>query len=450
MTDKAIHAQCVECRLVLIEAHSMQILTTASDASPVLPRESIPAYTRLAATLTEAIKQKYGLHTIQLAVLPDVGGNSYYAIHEIISPQEAAPRELSFHALDELAASEFTSEQRALVLKIMRGEASELGRFARLGWINELLAKIEGDQDRSRWPVVQQLNQGIDFCLLSMTDANGDKMWFKAVGEPNTREYALTVKLTRRFPAYLPKIVATIPEWNGWITEHVVGTPLHESAEIHHSEQALTALAAMQKEAASSIASLLPLGAKDWSCSRLLLLSAPFFEEARQAMRTQTSTLSEPLTDMELDHLRMDIESGLVDFMSTGIPETLLHGDVGHGNTIASPAGPVFLDWAETYVGHPFLSAEHLLADLARSNRAFSENQAALRTGYSAHWKTYAPPRELKRLVALAPAIAAFFYGVLCWDANRKRPDPTRAWPLLRSMLRRSKHELEQMSGVTA
>jgi hypothetical protein len=274
MTDKAIHAQCVECRRVLIEAHSMQILATASDAGPVLPRESIPVDTRLAAALTESIKQKYGLHTIQLAALPEVGHNSYWAVHEIVSPLEEAPGELSFQVLDELAASEFTSGQRALVLKIMRGEACELGRFARLGWINELLVKIGGYQDRSRLPVVHQLNQGINFCLLSMTDANGDKMWFKAVGEPNTREYALTVELTRRFPAYLPKIVATIPEWNGCITENVVGTPLHESAEIHHSEQALAALAAMQKEAASSIASLVPLGAKDWSCSRLLVLSA--------------------------------------------------------------------------------------------------------------------------------------------------------------------------------
>jgi hypothetical protein len=169
----------------------------------------------------------------------------------------------------------------------------------------------------------------------------------------------------------------------------------------------------------------------------------PFFQEARRAMQAQTSAKSKPLAASELHQLQKDVESALKEFMNTGIPETLLHGDIGHGNIIATYDGPVFLDWAETYIGHPFLSAEHLLADLARSNPMFAEKQASLRSHYAGHWKAHVRPSELEKVTTVAPAIAAFVYAVIAWDASRKRPDPTEAWPLIRSMLRRTKRELD-------
>lgn len=139
------------------------------------------------------------------------------------------------------------------------------------------------------------------------------------------------------------------------------------------------------------------------------------------------------------------MESALDEFTSAGVPETLLHGDIGHGNLMATCEGPVFLDWAETCIGHPFLSAEHLLADLARSNPKFAEKQTALRSHYSSRWKAHAQPGDLEKVTALAPAIAAFAYAVSAWDSSRNRQDPTEAWPLIRSMLRRTKRELDQV-----
>jgi aminoglycoside phosphotransferase (APT) family kinase protein len=450
MTDKPNDPRCIECRLVVIEADSMRILTTASAAGPLLPRESIPENTRAAEGLTEALEQRFGLRTIQLAILPGTEELSYCAVHEIMGSQEEVHRLFLFTLLDDIAPSELTEAERATVRKIMKGQAHELGRFARIGWIDELLAKTGGYRGQSSMPVIRQLNQGIDFCLLSITDLTGRKMWFKAVGEPNTREYALTAELTRRFPAYLPRVLTTIPEWNGWVMEDVKGVPLNESDSIYQCEQALNALAFMQKEMVADMASLLTLGAKDWTCGRIASLSEPFFAEAQRAMQAQVSTKSRPLGCDELHQLKDNIELALQEFSDAGIPETLVHGDIGHGNIIATPTGSVFLDWAETYVGHPFLSAEHLLADLIRSSPSLSSSQAALRSHYAAHWKTQVQPADLERVAVFAPAIAAFAYAVIAWDANRSRPDPTMVWPLLRSLLRRSKRELEQVSEVNA
>lgn len=450
MTERLSCAEPIECRLVMIDPDSMRILTTATEAGSSLPRESVPAYTRVAEALNEAIEQRYGLRTLQLAILPGAEEPTSCAVHEIMGSQEAALRSYSFVTLDEIASSELTEAERSLALKVMKGEANKLGRFARLGWIDELLTKTGSHRDQNSTPIIRQLNQGIDFCLINLKDANGRNLWFKAVGEPNTREYALTVELARRFPEYLPKILATIPEWNGWIMEDVEGVPLNESFSIYKCEQALTALAVMQKKIVNDVALLSALGAKDWTCARIASLLEPFFREALSAMQAQTSTRSRPLAASEIYQLQKDMESALDEFSTAGIPETLLHGDIGHGNVIATCEGPVFLDWAEAYIGHPFLSAEHLLADLSRSNPVFAEKQDALRFHYAGHWKGYVKPSELGRVTRLAPAIAAFVYAAISWDASLNRSDPTQAWPLMRSMLRRTKRELEHTAELLA
>lgn len=450
MTDRANDPECIDCRLVVIETDSMRILTIAAAAGPVLPRESIPAHARVAEALNDAIEQRYGLRTIQLALLPRAEGQSYCAVHEITASIEALPRSLSFTALGEIASSEFASEELAIVLTIMKGEAGGLGRFARLGWIHDLLAKTNSYRGRGSMPAIRQLNQGIDFCLLSLTESSGRKMWFKAVGEPNTREYALTVELARRFPAYLPKILATIPEWNGWVTEGVAGVPLNQSGDKTAWEQALEALALMQRDSIETTTLLFAAGAKEWTCARLRSLSKPFFAEVQRAMRAQTSTKTMLLSGDELHRLQMDVDAALISLANSGIPETLLHGDIGHGNIVMSPDGPVFLDWAETYIGHPFLSAEHLLADLERCRPELSLERTSLRRSYGALWQDYASPETLADVIQLAPAVAAFAYAVFAWEPNARQPDPTYAWPLIRSMMRRIRRELEIRPEVAA
>lgn len=450
MSNKNNDHEWIECRLVIIEAQSMQILATVNSACPLLLRESIPVHARVAESLNQVIERRYGISTIQLAFLREDADSRYCAVHEIIDVQQALPTTLLFASLDEIARSELADEERAMVRRIMTGEASELGRFARIGWIDELLSKTGHYLAQSARPLIRQVNLGIDFCLLSLTDTTGHKVWFKAVGEPNTREYALTIELAGRFPAFLPSIIFPIPEWSAWVMEDVKGIPLSDSGDLHQSEQALTALATMQIELSSEVSSLLSLGAEDWSCTRIASLSGSFFEEAHRAMLAQVSQKSRPLDLSELNQLQKDVEDALCRFMRSGIPETLLHGDIGHGNILSTNNGPIFLDWAEAYVGHPFLSAEHLLADLSRSSRLFAQQESSLRSHYAAHWRAYAQCGVLSRVTQFAAAIAAFAYAVIAWNKCSSLPDSTTAWPFLRSMLRRTRWEFDRTREVVA
>ncbi len=247
MTNTLDNLQRIEYRAVLIDGHSKRVLAIATAAGPLLPRVSIPPYTRVAESLTEAIDLRYNLRTIQLCSLPDREQYNCCAVLEIVGMQQAMRGPLSFVELDEIASNELTSEERATIQKIMKGVADELGHFGQSGWIEKLLIRLGSYQDRGTRPLIRQLNQGTNFCLLSVTKATGDRVWFKAVGEPNACEYALTIELARRFPGCMPKILATIPEWNGWITQDAGGVPLNESASIDQCERALSALAVMQK-----------------------------------------------------------------------------------------------------------------------------------------------------------------------------------------------------------
>jgi hypothetical protein len=113
-----------------------------------------------------------------------------------------------------------------------------------------------------------------------------------------------------------------------------------------------------------------------------------------------------------------------------------------------SPDGPVFLDWAETYIGQPFLCAEHLLADLERCQPELCFERDSLRRTYASFWREYASPETLADIIQLAPAIAALSYAIFAWEASARQRDPTYAWPLIRSMMRRTRRELEMRREV--
>lgn len=450
MMERSSGLRYDEWRLVVIDAQSLRLLAHDGASGAFLPREFIAPYTRVAEALTEAIKQHYGLSTIQLAVVSHPGERGGCAVHEVISSCTAACRPLSLLALDEIASGELTAEERNAVLSIMAGEPTKWGRFARLGWIYELLDLMGTNRDRIAMPVIRQLGLSIDFCLISWKDASGRKLWFKAVGEPNTREYRLTLALAGRFRAYLPKITVSIPEWNGWVMEDANGVPLNESHASEQCKEALTALAVMQREMACDVHLLRTVGAKDWTCLKIAALCEPFFADAERIMLAQISTKTNPLLDSELILLRSEIESAISIIENAGIPETLFHGDIGHGNIIATSEGPVFLDWAETYIGHPFLCAEHLLADFMRFHPHLSCDSMALRIAYANHWKDYATTSALTNVVTFAPATAAFVYALMAWESSVNGPEPTRSWPLIRSLLRRTKWELVRARSVAA
>jgi len=77
----------------------------------------------------------------------------------------------------------------------------------------------------------EQLNGCETFSLIRFA-TTGNPVWFKAVGEPNLHEYAISQALARLFPSYVPAILATKPEWHAWLMADGGGPSLNEMTSV--------------------------------------------------------------------------------------------------------------------------------------------------------------------------------------------------------------------------
>jgi hypothetical protein len=439
-----------ECRVAIVEPSTRKLVAIMPLTQLTLPRVVVPLYVRHAEAATRLLAQEFGLCTIQLALLPDEHGRMSCAIHELLSPPALLPRHASLITLKELPSEELSDRERNLVLRFQEGKESHFGRFAQVGWLEALITTLGFPRDRAKMPRIRQLNQSIDFCLLSLTTDANRTFWFKAVGDPNKNEFVFTAELARRFPAYLPKIVHTLPEWNAWVTSNVDGAPLNSSFDMALHRRALEALAVMQKGLANEIELFVAMGARRWTVEEFEQLLPPFLEEMEVAMRSQISKTSSALSRDELRSLGTQLRWMLAEIKGLQIAPTLVHGDIGHGNILVSKTETIFLDWAETYAGNPFVCAEHLLADLERSACCPQGSLQGLRRFYGHQWNEALCAEARAYLSDFGATFGALACALMTWHANKSRNTGSVAWPFLRSMTRRTRRELVSAVGARA
>jgi hypothetical protein len=194
----------------------------------------------------------------------------------------------------------------------------------------------------------RQFNASPSFSLIRF-ETSGPAIWFKAAGEPNRHEFGITLKLVELFPNFLPKIIATRADWNGWLCFEAEGSDLGETREISLWETTAAILARLQIESVSKVSDITVSGARDLSTARLLGLVHPFFNVMAQLMRSQTKVPPAILSQEELHRLEAGIQRCLALLRDLEIPDALGHLDLTPGNIITSPRGCAFLDWAEAY-----------------------------------------------------------------------------------------------------
>src|SRR5208282_4489148 len=91
----------------------------------------------------------------------------------------------------------------------------------------------------------RQFNGSPTFSLIRF-ETNGPAVWFKAVGEPNVREFPITMALGKACPNYVPAVIATRPDCNGWLTREVEGINLGGSLDLSLWTTTASTLARLQ------------------------------------------------------------------------------------------------------------------------------------------------------------------------------------------------------------
>lgn len=445
------------CHAIVFGWDGTEVLLKLAEAGFVFPCVEIPRWERLAENLTAALKRNWRCEAVCLFTVesPSQDGNSGGDHYEVTECWHDGGRkdETEWKPIRSLTADSFQKEAEFRILQeclhqLDRYERDPSSPFARRGWLAELRRWTAGVIRPLGCELTGpfcQYNAGPSFSLVRF-ETSGPAVWFKAIGEPNQREFPITLKLAEQFPRFIPKILGTKPEWNGWLSREVDGANLGEAKDIALWKRAATELARLQIESIAQSQSILQSGAHDLRAKRLVTAVDPFFDLVARLMEEQPKVPPAILTRHELSLLKLRIEDALTLLEDLRIPDSLGHLDLNPWNVIASTNGCVFVDWAEAYVGSPFFSFEYLLAHFRRAIGADTAFESQLVQAYRAAWTRLLSDEVISDGLALASVLAVLAYAVRtdAWKDEERLRDPKIAG-YVRSLARRVNREAIQL-----
>ncbi len=295
-------------------------------------------------------------------------------------------------------------------------ENAQVGPFVRPGFFKRLIEWI----DRAIRPTklhltghFRQLNASPTFSLIRF-ETNRSALWFKAVGDPNRREFPITLKVAELFPGYVPRIVATRSDLNGWLSTEADGHTLGPGSGLQDWSHAAESLAVLQTKSIENVNQLLVLGAHDLRVSSLSLEIGPMFSAIGELMARQEKKYPAPLGSLELQWLSDQINLAIEQLDHFAIPDTLGHLDLNPGNIVVNDSRATFLDWAEAYVGPPTLSFSYLLEHFGRLQPRNSLNEKYLATVYENAWRACRRTQRISEILTLSSLLAVFAYATNC------------------------------------
>jgi hypothetical protein len=216
--------------------------------------------------------------------------------------------------------------------------------------------------------------------LLTVETDRG-RMWAKAVPPVFAHEIALTELLADIDPGIVPPVVAADRALGRIITEHVEGPVLSALNDAAVWTATLSRLAEIQRVLASEPGELTDAGIVAAPLARLAENLPDLLGDDELLLGDRPDGLSR----VEATALRRRIPELMRTchaLDASGIPDSLDHGDLAADEVIIGAMGPVFLDWSDGSITHPFLSAASLLSGGGQSNASADD----LATAYLGPW----------------------------------------------------------------
>src|SRR6185437_8895975 len=245
-------------RAIVLRQQGAEVLLTATVSGFRLPSLEIPRWRRLAEQLTSAMKAEWGCDAICLAVLNGSTAHdgcepTRYAVMEFWSDTRSATDRAEWIPGTSVGPQAFEDNQDYLALRqaleqCSKPPAGAAGPFAKPGWFAELRAWIAeairpyGLELRNSFC---QFNASPTFSLIRF-ETSGPAVWFKAVGEPNLREFPITLALGNLCPMRIPQILGVRPACNGWISLEAAGLSLREFRSVAQWQAIAAELAQLQ------------------------------------------------------------------------------------------------------------------------------------------------------------------------------------------------------------
>ena len=417
----------------------------------LLPSVTIAQNQRLAETVNVQVWKQLGISAYSLFTV-DGFGSSLCQVMEYRSNGDCNANDgvwieaasLSEH--DFFGCEDFSVVSAAIRDMRCSPENETVGPFARLGWIEELLNWAQNEVAPLGLRVTRefcQLNASPCFALVRI-ETDGPALWFKAVGEPNLREFSIASTLSRLFPTFLPTLIANHPRWHGWLAMDFQGPTLDATSDATAWERAAAAFAELQIASLETTDELRDAGCKDLTIASLQKRVDPFLEVMTLLMEKQEKVTPRALEREELLMLQMRVKEALSAFSDLGLPDVLGHLDINPGNILCSAERCVFVDWAEAYVGPPFLAMEHLREHFLRIQPGQPDFKTGPGSRYAGEWGRLLSQNTIAGAQQLAPIVAVLAYavGVEQWTNPQLAKNPRLA-AYFRSLTRRIHREAQ-------
>ena len=255
-------------------------------------------------------------------------------------------------SIGSLAADSFRSEEdfaaigRFEELRTIENVRDSAEPFLKLTWFAEatdwVSEALRPYSLRLTGPV-QQFNACSTFSLLRF-ETSGTPVWFKAVGAPNTREYAITMALARICPASIPKVLAVRSDWSGWLSLEASGTSLLSDPDFPRWECAARSLARLQIQTIPVTQELARAGGRDFGLGYLGSCVAPFMDFFENGAIESGVDHVPRLSARELAELRIALQHSSATLDGLALPDTAGHMDLNPQNIFCTDHECVFLD----------------------------------------------------------------------------------------------------------
>jgi len=444
-------------RILLYRRNGKELLLEHHDQGLALPDIPIPPYTRIAQQITQAIRKDWKLQTCCLFSIGDRNNLAY--VVELCGAVGTHPANTNWLPIHTLVERDFREARDFHAIEIATKRFDQCRNketaepFGRLGWVRDVTEWVESKATQIGLQLngnFQQFNASPAFSLIRF-ETNASAIWFKAVGEPNLREYSITLALAKYFPAFVPRVIAMRNDWNGWLAIEAEGTHPDGNSDMDVWTRIASTLAEMQIVSFGRTLHLLNSGCRDTRACTLLELVEPFIEVMVELMEKQTKESPPALSRNELLTLQTQLQDILSEATNSEIPNAIGHGDFNPGNIVANHNRCVFLDWAEACAGHPFLTFQYLLQHLRRYGQPDNCWESAITCVYLNTWRFLISPKEITDALRISPLLAVFAYAA-CRDVwrdpeHRTRPEVA---GYFRSLTRRMKREADRLVGHEA
>ena len=305
-------------------------------------------------------------------------------------------------------------------LEVMVADQERVIPWTRPGWLEQVSIWIHAELEGRGIEVSGQIEQPHSYpwsTVLRVPTGEGT-LYFKAASPVDPHEPVVLQSLARWRPDYVPELLS-VDVGRGWILMRDAGDTLRDAIlptqDICSWLHVLPLYADLQIEMAERVPELVALGVPDRRLPVLPDLYEPLLADVHTLRIDQPKGLTSEQYRRLLD-LAPRVTELCKQLAEYNIPETLNHGDLNDGNVLVRDGQPIFIDWGDSCVSHPFYSLRTVLVS-AESSLGLEENSPELqplRDAYLEPWTRYASRDDLPAALDLAGRLASI-NGALTW-----------------------------------